>query len=292
MPGAGAAGVNRRRRDLSGPYLPMRGLWRLSPLVETREEMVDALSEEVLSEMAGTFFGARCSVDDEVELFEARAADLILAGQRVMSLVALLNEAFIDPVYAERFWKTLGVPEAFIRKADGVRASHYHAVPWGLSRRRRYLKLLERLYASLVLAVDRYRNGTDYTRPQEHRRSRLVGWHSYQQWADEINARIDSVNANQSPSTVLAFARSLDTQGAAKARVVGAGIDGFCSSVDDNLCLRHVDGSTAGIGPVPDFPEPAAALEAIRDVGNQVYAQEPRRVMALLDRLSRLAEVD
>lgn len=260
-------------------------------MVHTRDEMVDALDEEVLSELACSFFGARCSIDDEVELFEARAADLELAGQRVTSLLALLNEAFIEPHHAQRFWAAINVPESFVALASGQRVSHYHAVPWALTLCRRYVKFLERLYASLVLAVERYRSGTDYQRTDGMGRSRLVGWDGYQKWAEELNARIDAVNANQSPSAVLGFARGLDMSGAEKARVVGAAINGYSDAIDDNLNLHHVDGSAAGLGPVQPLPSPDAVRSVIRSEGRAICAAERRRVMALLDRLSRLAEV-
>lgn len=255
-------------------------------MIRTREQMVDALGEEVLSEMADSFFGARLAIDDEVELFHERSAALKLAGQRVLSLMKLFDDLLLEREFIESFWREIGVSLAVVEQANTMEARHYQGVPWALTRKRRYIQLLERVYTALDVAAERYMNGTDYLRPGESRRLRLVGWNRYQQWAAEINARIDEVNANQSPSAVLGFARSLDTEGEARSRVAGAAIKGYVDAIDDSLSLKHVDGHDAGLGPLPDFPPLKQVKKILTRLGTYIYARYPDRVCEMMDRLA------
>lgn len=254
-------------------------------MVSQRDEMVDALQSEVLSEMADTFFGARCAVDDEVELFNERAADLHLAGQRALCLVVLLQDALLGRANAKAFWAALGVAPTFLDLLDGVEPCPHRGVSWALTLKGRYTRVLQNLYADTHKAFSDYLHGTAYRRPGDNSRGRLVGWNRYQRWAREINAHIDEVNTSHAPSCVLSVARTFDVGGEANAKAAGTAMEGYACSLDEHLALCHVDGSHAGVGPLPALPPLASADEVIRTFARRLCAEQPDGVRAFLKRL-------
>lgn len=255
--------------------------------MQNREQLVDSLGEEILGEMADSFFGARIAIDDEVELFQKRQAALRLAGQRVLSLMRLINELLIDVRYYESFWKGFGVSAQILDAVRTTDARHYIDIPWAFTRKGRYVKLVKKVYRAVDIAAEVYMNGQEFKLPEKGKHQAVMGWHQYQDWATAINEQIDYVNANQSPSSVLGFARSLDTEGSAQTRVAGGGLDGFLDALDDNLTLKHIDARQVGIGQIPDFPPLKEVQHVLVRVAHEVYAQYPKNVHALLKRLER-----
>jgi hypothetical protein len=281
--------------------------------------LTSLLQDEVMSEMADSFFGARRAIDDEIDLFEAREADVALAGQRALCCCALLYSLLQGEKGAQAFFDMLPVdvaPSGLHDKVRGVRPCLFVRLPWGLTRKRRFAGLLCQVYWHVQDAFDRYLNGSGYTRSYPVQayapaaettgkeptgsssfsamtgtmgtiQSRTVGWKRYTAWCDEINARIEEVNRNQSPSQVLGMARSMDVAMLSQERVSGTGVDGLVPSMDKSLCLRPVACHLAGVGPLPALPPLGEVEPGIREFAMRFYEQEKDAVDKTIVRLEQ-----
>lgn len=270
-------------------------------------DFASRLQDEVMTELAGDFFAARKAIDTEVALFRARVADIDLAGQRVQCTAALLFALLPGADGAPALLSALEVPDAerFSALCRGVQACLHVSVPWAFTRAGRYAGTVHAAYSRLWTAVDRYTNGMGYRAvvrmphmeaaygsghsgatplasriPEQesgyaagHATARTMGWKRYLRWCDELNERITAVNRNHAPSLVLGLARSMDVETAAKERASGGGVDGLDASMDTALRLPPMECGMAGVGPLPDLPEPDAVRHAIRGFAKQYYAR-------------------
>lgn len=284
-----------------------------------QESFTSLLHDEVMSEMADNFFSARKAIDDEIDLFEAKEADVALAGQRALCNCALLYALLQGEEGAQAFFEAVGVDVASYGlhfKVRDVEPCLFLRLPWGVTRKRRFAGLLVRVYQHVHNAFDRYLNGSGYTSyhavqtytlpetkgsGQENGassfdkmsgmmgkvRSRTVGWKRYIAWCDEINARIEEVNRNQPPSQVLGMARSMDVVGLAQEKASGGGVDGLVASMDRTLCLRPIACHLAGVGSLPALPDPEEVEETIRQFAMAFYVREHRAVDKTIADLER-----
>lgn len=256
-------------------------------MTDQREEMVSALRDEVLSEMAETFFAARKSVDEEVELFRSREEELRRAGQRALCLAELLSDLLAGKDTAARLWRELGVPEKAMTPAENVDFCPYRDMPFAWTRRGRYEKLLLDVYGDAWRAFDVYNNGEVMPVPGRAGRVRRLGYRRYRRWAAEINQQVERVNSAHAPSCVLAMARSFDVEGQEKLRVAGAGMNGYACSLDASLALELLDETVPSLPELPELPPPSEAAPVLRALAREVWRERAPQVEAVMARVDR-----
>lgn len=141
------------------------------------------LHEEVMTEMAESFFSARKGVDDEIDLFESKEADVALAGQRALCRCALLHTLLLGTEGSRGFFDALGVdiaPSGLLAKVAPVIPCLFMPLPWGISMKSRYTSLLVRVYSSVYAAFDMYLNGSCYTYLCENKKETSLVSENYQ----------------------------------------------------------------------------------------------------------------
>lgn len=259
-------------------------------MTDQREEMVSALQDEVLSEMAETFFSARKAVDDETELFRSREDDLRRAGQRALCHAGWLADLLTGPDMAEQLWRALGVPVDFMRLPVGTDACPHRDLPFAWTRGGLYEKLLQEVYEDTWRAFDDYINGAASPVPGRPGKVRRLGYRRYRQWAAEINQLVDKANRDHSPSCVLGMARSLDVEGQEKLRVAGSGMEGYACALDATLALPRLDEGLPGLPELPELPPPDAAARTLRAFARRVWRERRDRAAEALARVEHAQE--
>jgi hypothetical protein len=101
-----------------------------------------------------------------------------------------------------------------------------------------------------------------------------------------INAKIQEVNEQGSPSTILQYAKGFDAKGEQQAKVAGA-TGGEYSGMDRKYLYRPITVEQMGLKQYPDLPRPADCRADIERFCKKVY---PRIADALKVRLARLKE--
>ncbi len=247
------------------------------------DEFADVLSQEVLTEMAGTFFGARRHVEDMMDALRGLALTLRSQESRVEGMAGLLNLLLLRGTARQGFYQTIGVaPEPFEMAAASPLKMPFKP-PWALTLAGRYCLLVKRAYAELAEAVHDYMHGKVYRDMKDRGRKKTsVHYGQVMRFCEQVNALVTKVNADNAPSTVMQYVKNFNPEALAKERAVGSVNPDYASSLDETLDFRPVDFNDLGLRPFPDLPDPDAAADAIRTYCRKLAAENREAVAAIL----------
>jgi hypothetical protein len=254
------------------------------------DELSDALRQEVMGEMAETFFGERKHVEDVVERIknlaaevEPHAAAAVRAGGGVHFL--LLSDA--DIIGA--FYRLLGVAaEPFLAAIACCGEEPFPEVEGGfaLTRGGRYVKLVLAAYAGYQQALDAYLFGRPYDDPIQPGRKRLsANLAQIKELTAAVNVRIAKLNQSQSPADILCFIRTMDPEEMERRRITGATLDGFEDCLNRDMAMPLVDWAAFKLPDLPELPPPEAVAKALGSFLEDLYARNTDRVAETLARI-------
>jgi len=248
--------------------------------------LADALEGEVLTEMAGTFFGARKTVEDLIEDFQLQVEELRSREAKVFSRVFFLRSLVLGAEGEAALFASLGLPPQFpeAHAHSGSRAWRPESVPFAFLPSSRYAKVVLLAYVELRHACDAYMNGELEEDPLRAGRKRLS--HNYrllELQCARLNERIDKLNADMPPSSVLQYARNIASadqpgQGAIT-NTLGA------ESLDKGLMFQQVDFAALKLWKAPELPAPEACEAALRGFCHAFFKAHAPRLKRLLDDL-------
>lgn len=244
------------------------------------------LAEEFLTDVATSFFDARCKLDAMLEAFEAAVSRLRRQAGHVAGAAVMLRTVLIDPSAAESLYRRLGVdPAPFAVSAEKGPIPQI-SVPslWG--RRRRYRSVVAEAYRHLAAAVSRYQDGPCETDASAEDDAHPVYYRLVAEMARQINDRIDIVNRNCVPSEMLQYVKQFDPAKVEREKITGAG-GGGNGAINEELCYKPLDFDGLGLPIFPALPSPDQAREALRQTADTVYRVRPRAVARLLEDLKK-----
>ena len=239
------------------------------------DTLADGLIQETLLDMADSFFGARTSLEQEIERFETQAKALKKQRDEALSRADLLHALLLTQELAHEFYFSLGVhPKAFFAQVDPSRPLPPFKRPRALTRRGRFVKAVLKAYDAMQREFDAYMEGRYYADPRKPGRKRLsMHYRLMVDWAGHVNRRIRQVNEGQAPSCVLAFAKSLNVENVAKERITDAPLDrgGIECSLDQELAFKPVSCMDLGIRELPELPLLATVKRKVARHARQIY---------------------
>ncbi|MBU1229515.1 MAG: hypothetical protein KKA55_01650 [Proteobacteria bacterium] len=247
----------------------------------------DALESEVLTEMAGTFFGARKALEEYLEDFHLDVESLRSMEARVFSRALFLRSLLLGPEGEAALFAEIGVapPFADSRRHSGSRTWHPERLPFALFTGARYAKAVLLAYAEVRQACEVYMSGEYEDDPVQKGRKRLsLHYRQVERQCQRLNERIGRLNTEMTPSSVLQYARSIsmvDQPGhGTLSNSLGA------ESLDKGLQFQPVDFASLGLWVAPSLP-PVEACEKdiLRFCARQFKLHGPqiKKVLADLD---------
>lgn len=224
--------------------------------------LADALESEVLTEMAGTFFGARKALEDLMEDFQLHVEDIRAREAQVFSRVFYLRSLLLGPEGEAALFAELGMASPFLgaQSHSGSRTWHPDSLPFAFFASTRYVKAVLQAYAELRHTCEVYMSGEYEVDPDRRGRKRLSP--NYRQIARHcarLNERIEKVNTEMTPSSVLQYARNIsaEDQPGAGTLINELGAE----SLDKGLMFQKIDCEALGLWKAPSLP-PVEACEA------------------------------
>jgi hypothetical protein len=182
----------------------------------TSDDFTAPLTEEILADVAGRFFGSRRELDAWLETFESVVAAVREKANRVAQRAGVLNRLLLQGKAVRAFYHELAIDAvAPLLAHDSPLVGQLPPAKWYLRGGMRYAQWVMAAYGQLRDTVVDYREGgwnsvTDADTDVELASTaslRLV-----RVLADEINKRIDTVNQDMNPADTLQFARGLACQ--------------------------------------------------------------------------------
>lgn len=253
--------------------------------MSSQKTLADSLEQEVLTEMAGTFFGARENVDDLLDEFRHQVEELRGREGAVYARVHFLRGLLLDAEGEAGFFRAIGLAappfdHAPRRTVDTWRPDR---LPFALLPSWRWRKAVELAYDELCKICETYEHG-EYVadRLKRGRKMLTVNRRQVLRLAEYLNERIAKLNREMSPSSVLQYARSIrssdDVGRGAIMNELGA------ESLDRGLTYEPIDVQGLGIWQAPALPKPRDCAAAIRAFCETLYPARKAEFARALER--------
>ncbi|PKN09277.1 MAG: hypothetical protein CVU73_05105 [Deltaproteobacteria bacterium HGW-Deltaproteobacteria-8] len=255
--------------------------------MERHKTLADALESEVLSEMAGTFFGARKALEDLLEDFKLRVEDIQAREAQVFSRVFYLRSLLLGPEGEAALFAELGLEDPFptSKGHSGSRTWHPDSLPFAFFASSRYVKAVLQAYAEVRHTCDVYMAGEYEDDPDKSGRKRLSPhYRQLERHCARLNERIEKINTEMTPSSVLQFARNISAEDQPGQGTLSNSLD--AESLDKGLMFEKVDFAALGLWAAPSLPPVEACEDAIRRFCARHYkhnAQQIKKVLADLN---------
>jgi len=224
-----------------------------------QDDYAKNLADEVLSDMAENFFGARKQLDETIDLFYEYVAELKKKQSLLEERFRFLNYLLLNSQEVSQFYEELGIQDTGTIPREGGLSEKAIPVngPSAITLRGKYVKLVMWAYETVQKGCKAYSHGMDY---QEMKR---VGFEQRDAYYDLvigmhqlINKEIRRVNAKVSPSHILQTAKRFDPETQQKEKFTGGGAYyGDDSSLNRELNYKPIDKASLNIQKFPDLPE-------------------------------------
>ena len=220
------------------------------------DNLNESLVEETLQEAADTFFGTRRDIEQAVQLYQKKVQQLrriqeAVAGRQA-ELHFLLCRGKDDVVSG--FYQAVGVDATRVPEPGPESAADLGQlrIPFGLTLKKRYAKVVQAAYARFVQETRAYMHGRYFNDPEDPRRKRItVHYHQLKRLCREVNERIEQANQYNSPTQMLQFSKQFDIEGSEKEAIVGVPLR---YNLDQEMAFPRQDFSCALLAAYPDFP--------------------------------------
>ncbi|WP_461208360.1 hypothetical protein [Desulfocurvus sp. DL9XJH121] len=248
----------------------------------------DGLVEETLVEAATTFFGARVALEKEIERYEDATARLERVEEGVLRRAATLHFLLLEGAAVQEFYELISVEPGHLLDAAEVvdRGVSELKIPFGLTRASRYAGLVLAAYEDLDRAVEAYLHGEYYT--DSHGRKRVsVNYAQLQEWCGKLNAKIQALNSDHSPTGTLCFVKGLDPTLLKRESLSEATLEGYAQELDRELAFKPVECFALNYLAPPELPGEEAVRGVIRRFCKGLCSKAPQEVADILRRFKR-----
>lgn len=248
------------------------------------KDFSDSLTDEVLSEMADSFFGARVDVDDSLDYFHQVSELLHKKLYGIYRVCVLLEKICLGRKGFDDFWISAGLDRArFHYPAGVVCAGLVESPSFSFTRKGEYIKWFVITYEMLAYRIEDYMHGS-YKNDEKGRKVRTANRDDFFNMANEINIKIEKVNRNVTASDVLKFTKSLDPENMLKEDIAGC-VGPQCKVIDDEMAFTVITIKDIEFPEFPDLPARRDIISYISEFCSETYAGDKFRVKALLNEL-------
>jgi hypothetical protein len=228
------------------------------------DDFIDPLVEEILTDVAGSFFENRRQLDEKIDLFHSYVKALRRKEAEVRDPAALLNHLLLRGHQAPAFYEMLNVEGTLLTAAGAVVPQNTRlCMPFAIGFRTRFVKLVCNAYEALQKSCAIYLHGRPETDMTTTPDSTQVYYDLVLEMHRLVNQEIKRVNASISPSCALQFAKRLNPQMVQKEQVTGGGASD-ARSLDDKLCYTPIDLQALSLTKYPELPEIGTVLPEIK----------------------------
>lgn len=254
-------------------------------------DFADQLQQDVVSDMAESYFGARKNLEDMITAFDRMVREFRFMAAKLSRAAATLHRLLLDTDTARDFYIALDILPSCIPFSDGgTSAIDLGPVPFAFTGRGRYAKCVIRAYDRFQKVSDEYLNGRYFDDPEYPGRKRLtIHYLRLRAMAEYINDHVSKVNDQISPTGMLRYVKGMDPDATERERIMGnmCLIEG--GDLDTDMCFSAVDFDALGLPVVQDLPPSREVRDAIRAFCNDLYSAHKRDVDPLIDELREAA---
>lgn len=252
----------------------------------------EPLVQEVLTDMANTFFGTRKELDDMMEALDAFVEELRQREAAIALRAGFLNHLFLDERAARDFYAAIKLdsPELLL-EAEFSDKTISQEIPFAFSTKGEYIKLVLSAYDATQKACHEYLNGKLCEDPEEQGRMDVtVHYKQIVKMCEIINEKVHQVNTGMSPVCVLQYAKKFNPEAEEKERITGATFGGYACSIDDKLAYRPINFDSLQLKKYPELPDHDEVYHEITSFCKKEYHRHKADIKELISNLKLRVE--
>jgi len=242
-------------------------------------DLGDMLVEEVMYDMAETFFGSRVEIDEMLELFEKYVEELKIKSEGVSLRAGLLNTLLIDAKTIAEFYSQLKVDhQNLLNKSTYSEKVLPGKMPVGITEKSEFTKLFLFAYESLQKACREYARGNNFmgydNEDEEHEEKLPVSYALLLNMSRMINEKIKKVNERSAICT-LQYTRQFKPDTIEKEHIVGTGFSDIgCDRLDRNMKFEPLNFDSYKIDKYPELPKIETVKSDITAFAKKVFSDK------------------
>lgn len=253
----------------------------------------DSMAEEVLTDMADTFFGARKELENTIKAFQSLVETLRKKETEVDAGAGFLNHLLLYGKAGSDFYTSIKVDTPSILLESKIPDQMLlPKVPFALTSKGKFIKLVLRAYDALQEACDEYINGKYYKDPEEKVKRVTVHYKQIKIMCKIINEEIQKINRNLNPACVLEYAKGLDYETREKERITGGTLDGYTCSIQEKLEYKPIDFDSLHLKKYPKLPKKDTVISEIKSFCRNLYNKNKADIDKLISDLEKREGLD
>jgi len=244
-------------------------------------EYADQLQKEVVSEMAEGYFGDRRNLDDLM-------SDFATMTERLRELVPGIERAALRLHHLllgnkAALYLALEVDPVCIPFGQATPVPLFTRLPLALTRAGRYVKCVRKSYDLLQRAVHDYLHGRYQVEDGDKGRKQLtVNYLGLRQFAARIDAEVERVNRNRTPTGTLRYVKGMDPVSAERERLIGDVSYMDDGALDNDLRFAPVGFDGLGLPEIQELPPLREAADRIGRVSRALYGERPDKARSAM----------
>jgi hypothetical protein len=228
------------------------------------DDFIDPLVEEILTDVAGSFFEKRRQLDEKIDLLHGYVQALRFKESEVQNQAAFLNHLLLQGHQAPAFYEMLNVDGTLLTAAGAVVPQNAQlCMPLAIGFCTRFVKLVCTAYDALQKSCAVYLHGRSKADMTAKPDPTKAYYYLVLEMHRLVNQEINHINASISPSCALQFAKRLNPQMVQKEKITGGGASD-ARSLDDKLCYTTIDLETLSLKRFPELPVIGTVLPDVK----------------------------
>jgi hypothetical protein len=246
----------------------------------------DPIAEELLTNAADTFFGARIQLENMLDLFQSYVAELRVKDMQVAEKAKYLHYLLLGGKAVGEFYDTIKAGSLVAGlKMNQIDKPVSQKLPFSLSHKGRFIKLVVHAYGELQSACDEYLNGKSKLEIDNAGKIEVsVSFKLVMSLAELINTKVYEVNCHMSPTYVLNFAKKLNTEAKEKDYTSGSMVPGFIG-LDEKLAYKPINIDSLKLNEYPNLPKKEKVMARIKLFCKNKYLGHKQEIRSLISDL-------
>lgn len=254
--------------------------------MSTIKDFADQLQQEVVSDMAESYFGARKDLENMISAFGSMASEFKEITLRLSQAAAAMHALLLDRQTARDFYISLDILPSCIPFPEDIPLPDFGDIPFAFTLCGRYTRYVSAAYARLQALSDEYLNGRYYDDPEQPGRKRLtVHYLRLKALAEHINSEVARVNTDMSTTGILRHVKGMDPEKMKKEHMLGDVCLMEGCKLDTDMYFTPIDFEALGLPVVQDLPSLEKIREPIRDFCRGICSSRKEDVGNVLNTL-------
>jgi len=235
------------------------------------KDFADQLQEDVVSDMAKSYFGARKNLDDMLAAFNEMVSEFRFMVPRLSQAAARLHMLLLDRATARDFYISLDILPSCIPFTEEVPTPLFDSLPFYFTQLGRFKRYVFRTYDLFQKSADEYLNGHYYDDKKLGRKRLTVHYIRLKALAEHINDEVNRVNCSMSPSGALRYVKEMDPSRIEQEKILGEACLMEGGALDRDLAFTPIDFNGLDLPVVQDLPRLNEVKDVIRKFCEEIY---------------------